>query len=124
MESNYKVITSWIENNQKYVIYSYPLESTIEVTTDMISVFEFLGKRTPPFGTGKKVYDLAKHIGAKYTIKEINIPSYTGKVMLYEPQFLRENFNYLNQITIPSIETNNEIVTTPINNKENDDLPF
>ena len=128
MESNYKVITSWIENNRKYVIYSYPLESTIEATTDMISVFEFLGKRTPPFGAGKKVYDLAKHLGANYTIKEISVPSYTGKIMLYDRQFLHENCQFLHENVnqLPGIEEVNKIAVTPIINNviDNDDLPF
>ena len=128
MENNNKLITSWIEGNRKYVIYSYPLESAIEVTTDMISVFEFLGKRTPPFGAGKKVYDLAKHLGVNYTIKEISVPSYTGKVMLYERQFLHDNCQFLhdNINQLPGIEEVNKSAGNPIINNviDDDDLPF
>jgi hypothetical protein len=76
----------------------------------MISVYQYLGNRTPEFGTGAKIYNHAKNVGAKYEAAELNTPYYQGKIMLYEREFLDSYFNTNSTTTAPS--------------EEDDDLPF
>jgi hypothetical protein len=116
-----RTVASWQENGMLYTLTATPIsESIIEEpisdqtntghSSEMISVYQYLGNRTPEYGTGAKIYQHAKNIGAKYKAEELNTPYYQGKIMLYERGFLDVYFN------------NN---TTGISsNEEDDDLPF
>lgn len=111
-----RTVATWQENGMLYTLTATPIE--VETTTvvepatptlGMISVYQYLGNRTPEYGTGAKIYQHAKNIGAKYEAAELNTPYYQGKIMLYERSFLDSYFN------------NNE---TAISTEEDDDLPF
>lgn len=81
-----------------------------EQSSEMISIFQYLGNRTPDQGTGAKVYAHAKSTGAKFEAGDLNTPYYQGKIMLYERSFLDTYFN------------NNTATTSIV--EEDDDLPF
>ena len=112
---NKKIVATWQENNTLYTIIATPIEETTiskskqdsQQQLDLISVYQYLGNRTPEYGTGAKIYQHAKNIGAKYEAAELNTPYYQGKIMLYERSFLDSYFNN-NETTISS----------------DDDLPF
>ena len=101
MESN-RIVTSWQENGMLYTLTASPIdvENTSNITLnavapapDLISIFQYLGNRTPDQGTGAKVYAHAKNVGAKYEAGDLNTPHYQGKIMLYERSFLDTYFN-------------------------------
>ena len=56
-----------------------------------VSLFDFLGK---PAGTelGKAVYMSAKNQRQVTKMREVSNKKYTGKVVLYKPEFLEEYF--------------------------------
>ena len=111
MESN-RIVASWQENGMLYTLTASPINITLNtapVASDLISIFQYLGNRTPTAGTGAKVYARAKNINATYEAGVLNTPYYQGKIMLYERSFLDDYFN------------NNEI---EISSDEDDDLPF
>lgn len=109
-----RLVTSWQENGMLYTLTATPIDG--ENTTpkaqssEMISIFQYLGNRTPEHGTGAKVYQHAKQVGAKYEAGDLNTPYYQGKIMLYERSFLDSYFN-----------TNQPIISSSV---EDDDLPF
>jgi hypothetical protein len=109
-----RIVTTWQENGMLYTLTATPIngENTTPKaqSSEMISVYQYLGNRTPEYGTGAKIYQHAKNVGAKYEAAELNTPYYQGKIMLYERSFLDSYFNN-NETTISSIE-------------EDDDLPF
>ena len=114
-----RIVTSWQENGMLYTLTASPIdvENTSNITLnavapapDLISIFQYLGNRTPDQGTGAKVYQHAKNVGAKYEAGDLNTPSYQGKIMLYERSFLDTYFN------------NNTATTSIV--EEDDDLPF
>lgn len=117
-----RTVASWQENGMLYTLTATPIEAELvtdiaNVTTydhskEMISVFEYLGKRTPAAGVGAKIYDYAKSVGAKTDVAEIDTTSYKGKIMLYERGFLDEYYN------------KPETPVTPQLVEEDDDLPF
>ena len=95
-----RVITTWQENGMQYTITATPIVEKSAPTssgnkTEMLSVFEYLGGRTPEHGTGEKVYKYAINSGAKIEAKEVSTTKYTGKVMLYERQMLDVYFNFI-----------------------------
>jgi len=118
-----RIVTTWQENGMQYTITAKPINSNTAVSTgppnEMISIFEYLGGKTPEKGTGDKVYKHAKKVGAKIETKDVSTTKYTGKIMLYERSFLDVYFN-------------NNTYNTPVLTKEpiieydanNDDLPF
>ena len=57
----------------------------------MMSLYEFLGKAA---GTelGKKVYLASLEGGWRHDTRKVSNPKYTGHVMLYLEQFLKEYF--------------------------------
>ena len=113
-----RIITTWVENGTQYTITAKPLiENTASSNTPdhMVSIFEYLGGRTPAAGTGDKVYKYAKQTGARYETKEIDTRSYTGKIMLYERSFLDAYFNQ-------TIDKSDNVTVT--NDDYDDDLPF
>jgi hypothetical protein len=110
-----RTVATWTENGMLYTLTASPITaepSTAEVkhSSNMISVYQYLGNRTPEYGTGAKIYAHAKSVGAKYEAEELNTPYYQGKIMLYEREFLDSYFNTNSTTTAPS--------------EEDDDLPF
>jgi hypothetical protein len=111
-----RTVASWQENGMLYTLTASPIKTELNTTetthsSDMISVYQYLGNRTPDHGTGAKIYAHAKNIGAKYEAAELNTPYYRGKIMLYERSFLDVYFN------------NNTVVTESVE-YDDDDLPF
>lgn len=76
---------------------------------NFMSLYDFLGHAA---GTelGKKVAAEAKIQGQKFIMKEVENRTYTGKVMMYDIDFLTKYFTKPQQ---PSVKTPDE-----------DDLPF
>lgn len=125
-----RTVASWQENGMLYTLTATPISDEIgiphEVMTnststanpykskELISVFEYLGNRTPESGTGAKIYAHAKKIGANYEVAEINTASYSGKIMLYERGFLDVYFNKTTATEQPIY----------IDDVDDDDLPF
>ena len=123
-----RVITSWQENGMQYTITATPIiEQTTPTSsgnkTEMLSVFDYLGGKTPPPGTGEKVYKYATNSRAKVESKEVTTTKYTGKVMLYERQMLDVYFNQ-NTTAVPVAPVANIPKQDLINSYEDDDLPF
>ena len=123
-----RVITSWQENGMQYTITATPIIEQSAPTssgnkTEMLSVFEYLGGKTPAPGTGEKVYKYAINSGAKKETKEVSTTKYTGKFMLYERQMLDVYFNQ-NTTAVPVAPVANIPKQDLINSYEDDDLPF
>ena len=128
-----RIVTTWEENGMQYTITAKPINSNTAVSTgppnEMISIFEYLGGKTPETGTGDKIYKKAKQVDAKISHTEVSTTKYTGKILLYERVFLDMYYNAVvgntnttpvatPQVVQPSIEP--IIDYDPIN----DDLPF
>ena len=111
---NKRIVTSWQENGMLYTLTSTPIKvenaTSNQQPSEMISLFQYLGNRTPDQGTGAKVYAHAKNVGAKFEAGDLNTPHYQGKIMLYERSFLDTYFNN-NTTTSSTVEVD-------------DDLPF
>lgn len=123
-----KVITTWQDNGMQYTLTATPIiEQTAPTSsgnkTEMLSVFDYLGGKTPPPGTGEKVYKYATNSRAKVESKEVTTTKYTGKVMLYERQMLDVYFNQ-NTTAVPVAPVANIPKQDLINSYEDDDLPF
>ena len=117
MESN-RTVASWHEHGMLYTLTATPINTETSNTetkhsSNMISVYQYLGNRTPERGTGAKIYTHAKNVGAKYEAAELNTPYYQGKIMLYEHSFLADYFN-----------NNPNTSSMPLNKDMDDDLPF
>ena len=121
-----RVITTWQENGMQYTITATPIEEKSTPTssgnkTEMLSVFEYLGGKTPEHGTGEKVYKYAINSGAKVEAKEVSTTKYTGKVMLYERQMLDVYFNKdTTSVPVPKMQQ----IELRDDTYEDDDLPF
>lgn len=118
-----KVITTWQDNGMQYTLTATPIVEKSTPTsygnkTEMVSVFEYLGGKTPAAGTGEKVYKYAINSGAKIEAKEVSTTKYTGKIMLYERQMLDVYFNQ--NTTAPDDATTSIVEDT----YDYDDLPF
>jgi hypothetical protein len=61
---------------------------------EFVSLYDFLGK---PAGSqlGKEVWHAAQFGSEPTTIKQVSNPKYTGKIVMYKPEFLRKYFNGL-----------------------------
>jgi hypothetical protein len=116
---NKRTVASWQENGMLYTLTASPIheliveEPILEQTntghsSEMISVYQYLGNRTPDSGTGAKIYQHAKNSGAKYEAAELNTPYYQGKIMLYERGFLDVYFNK-NTTVISSAEDDGDL---------------
>ena len=57
----------------------------------MMSLYEFLGKAAGN-ELGKKVYLASLEGGWRHDTRKVSNPKYTGHVMLYPEQFLKEYF--------------------------------
>ena len=121
-----RVVTTWQENGMQYTITATPIQEKSAPTssgnkTEMLSVFEYLGGRTPEHGTGEKVYKYAINSGAKIEAKEVSTTKYTGKVMLYERQMLDVYFNKdTTSVPVPKMQQ----IELRDDTYEDDDLPF
>lgn len=58
----------------------------------MLSLYDYLG-RAAGSKLGKQVADYAKLRKAKYSIRHVSNPAYTGEILLYTKEFLDEYFN-------------------------------
>ena len=126
---NNKIVASWQENGMLYTVTAEPIITQLNNIpsnnnlTEMISVFDYLHGRTPDSGTGQKVFNHAKQVGAVIETKEINTLRYTGKIMMYERGFLDVYFNkqlptILEPAGMPGVKAPVYIEV------EDDDLPF
>ena len=121
-----RVITTWQENGMQYTITATPIAEKSATMpsgnkTEMLSVFEYLGGKTPEHGTGEKVYKYAINSGAKVEAKEVSTNKYTGKVMLYERQMLDVYFNKdTTSVPVPKMQQ----IELRDDTYEDDDLPF
>jgi hypothetical protein len=78
---------------------------------NMLSLYDYLGY---PAGNelGKEVASAAEKAKVKFEMREISNPKYTGKVMLYPENFLKEYFESKQaKLVLSSAD-------------EDDDLPF
>jgi hypothetical protein len=126
-----RIVTTWQENGMQYTITAKPItqqETSIGPPNQLLSIFEYLGGKTPEKGTGDKVYKHAKQIGAKFEIKNIETRNYTGKIMLYERSFLDVHFNQNTTPATASVSTTTPSTTyvAPVIDYDpaDDDLPF
>ena len=58
----------------------------------MMSLYDYLGKAAGS-ELGAKVAAYAQVRKQKFTQKDIDIPTYTGKIQMYKEEFLKEYFN-------------------------------
>jgi hypothetical protein len=81
---------------------------------EFVSLYDFLGK---PAGSqlGKEVWHAAQFSSEPTTIKQVSNPKYTGKIVMYRPEFLRKYFNGLTKAV-----TNYELTK----NTDYESLPF
>lgn len=111
-----RIVTSWQENGIQYTITATPVAPVAEDGNELISIFDYLGGKTPAHGTGESVYKHAIAVGAKVDSKQVATKTYTGKVMLYERAFLDTYFN-----PAPVAKMAQPI---SVDKYEDDDLPF
>jgi hypothetical protein len=57
----------------------------------MLSLFDYLGRAAGP-DLGREVADYADYKKAKFDVRFVSNPKYTGEVMLYTKEFLDEFF--------------------------------
>ena len=76
---------------------------------NFMSLYDFLGHAA---GTelGKEVAVEAKKQGQKFIMKEVKNKAYTGKVMMYDIDFLTKYFTKTQQ---PSVQSSNEEIDLP-----------
>ena len=77
---------------------------------NMLSLYDYLGY---PAGSelGKEVAAAASKSNEKFEVREVSNPKYTGKVMLYPENFLKEYFE-------------SKQAKLVLSSAEDDDLPF
>ena len=78
---------------------------------NMLSLYDYLGYAAGE-KLGKEVWDAAANASIKTEVREISNPKYTGKVMLYPENFLKEYFQTQQQSKVV------------LSSDEDDDLPF
>ena len=72
---------------------------------EFVSLYDFLG-RAAGQQLGKEVYRAAQLSSQSTIIKQVSNPKYTGKIVMYKPEFLRKYFNGLTTtITEPTKTT-------------------
>lgn len=76
---------------------------------NMLSLYDYLGYAAGGI-LGKEVAEAAEKSNVKFELREISNPKYTGKVMLYPENFLKEFF----------AAKQSKVVLT----SEDDELPF
>tara|TARA_Y100000385_G_scaffold92229_1_gene95223 strand:- start:3851 stop:4213 length:363 start_codon:yes stop_codon:yes gene_type:complete len=117
-----RLVTAWEEGGFRYEIFSTPIkeEKLNQNKSDnvMMSVFEYCGNQTPLHGTGQRVYEYAKKMGAHIDAQEVNTSRYSGKIMTYDKLFLDHYFNEIERIPTDTVP---ETTPAPI---DEDELPF
>jgi hypothetical protein len=131
-----RIVTTWQENGMQYTITAKPINNTAPVYTgppnEMVSIYEYIGSKTPEKGIGDKVYKKAKQVDAKIGKKEVITTNYSGKILLYERVFLDMYYNaVVGTMNTTPIVTPQVVATTPVvetktyeYDTNNDDLPF
>jgi len=114
-----RIVASWQENGMQYTITATPINTNTSnpsngPITEMLTVFEYLGNKTPEPGIGEKVYKYAVSTSAKIESKEVSTNKYTGKVMMYQRSMLDVFFN---KTTTSPVDTTSII-------EDDYDLPF
>ena len=79
---------------------------------NMLSLYDYLGYAAGE-KLGKEVWDAAVNADIKTEVREISNPKYTGKIMLYPEDFLKEYFQNQQQAKLVLSSSD-----------EDDDLPF
>lgn len=105
-----RIVTTWQENGMQYTITVKTIDNAVATTgppNEMVSIYEYIGNKTPEKGIGDKVYKKAKQVDAKIGNKEVSTTNYTGKILLYERVFLDMYYNAVVG------NTNTEPVVTP-----------
>jgi hypothetical protein len=74
---------------------------------EFVSLYDFLGRAAGP-QLGKEVYRAAQLSSQPTIIKQVSNPTYTGKIVMYKPEFLRKYFNGLPTTIEPTKTTNDE----------------
>ena len=78
---------------------------------NMLSLYDYLGYAAGE-KLGKEVAEAAAKTQVKFEMREVSNPKYTGKVMLYPENFLKEYFESKQaKLVLSSVD-------------EDDDLPF
>lgn len=118
-----RVVATWQENGMQYTLTASPIGTEVDNNgKELISIFDYLGNKTPDRGTGESVYKHAIAVGAKVDSKQVVTKNYTGKVMLYERAFLDSYFNALATETYTPKPMNTPATNTAA--YEEDDFPF
>ena len=71
---------------------------------EFVSLYDFLG-RAAGSQLGKEVYRAAQLSSQPTIIKQVSNPKYTGKIVMYQPEFLRKYFNGLTTTITESTKT-------------------
>jgi len=71
---------------------------------EFVSLYDFLGKAAGS-KLGKEVYRAAQLASQPTVIKHVDNPAYTGKIVMYKPEFLRKYFNGLTTTITESTKT-------------------
>ena len=74
---------------------------------EFVSLYDFLG-RAAGQQLGKEVYRAAQLSSQPTIIKHVSNPTYTGKIVMYNPEFLRKYFNGLPTTAAEPTKTNND----------------
>jgi hypothetical protein len=131
-----RIVTTWQENGMQYTITVKSIENAAPISTgpptEMVSIYEYIGNRTPEKGIGDKVYKKAKQVDAKISNKEVITTNYTGEILLYERVFLDMYYNaVVGTMNTTPIVTPQVVATIPVvetktyeYDANNDDLPF
>ena len=113
-----RIVATWQENGMQYTLTASPIGVEVDNNgKELLSIFDYLGNKTPERGTGESVYKHAIAVGAKVDSKQVVTKNYTGKVLLYERAFLDSYFNPAPVAKIKQIELRDDTL-------EHDDLPF
>jgi|Laugrespbdmm15sd_2_1035082.scaffolds.fasta_scaffold41724_2 hypothetical protein len=130
---NDRIVTMWDEHGMRYTLTAKPIDGTLIYTgppNEMISLYEYLGYRSPEKGIGERIHSKAKEVDATISHKEVSTAKYTGKILLYERGFLDMYYNAVVGVitVVEPIITPPIVVTTitpPIEyDPIDDDLPF
>jgi hypothetical protein len=80
----------------RYTLTAKPIDGTLIYTgppNEMISLYEYLGYRSPEKGIGERIHSKAKEVDATISHKEVSTAKYTGKILLYERGCLDMYYN-------------------------------
>ena len=75
---------------------------------NMLSLYDYLGYAAGSI-LGKEVAEAAEKSNVKFELREISNPKYTGKVMLYPENFLKEFFASKQSYALSSTSEDDEL---------------